>query len=116
MDVGVDLVDIKRITKLIRNKKFINRVFSDEEIKYCSGRKNSAQHYAVRFAAKEAVWKLIGKKGIKHKDISVINTNEGKPNIVLSRKLKKLESKISVSLSHSKDYAIAVAIFDSSRK
>jgi len=109
--VGIDIVEIKRINKLVGNKRFCYRVFSDKEISYCKSRKNPGQHYAVRFAAKEAVWKALGKRGITHKDISIRNSPEGKPEVILPDKLKRLEKNFSVSLSHTKDYAVAVAMF-----
>ncbi|MCX7910461.1 MAG: 4'-phosphopantetheinyl transferase superfamily protein, partial [Endomicrobia bacterium] len=53
--IGIDIIETKRIKRLIKNKRFIERVFSIEEIKYCENKKNRAQHYAARFAAKEAI-------------------------------------------------------------
>ena len=108
--VGIDIVEIKRITRLVRDKRFCERVFSDKEISYCSSRKSPGQHYAVRFAAKEAVWKALGKKGITHKDISIRNSPEGKPEVTLPKRLKGLEKRFSVSLSHTGDYAVAIAM------
>ncbi len=109
--VGIDIVEIKRINKLVGNRRFCCRVFSNKEISYCKSRKNPCQHYAVRFAAKEAVWKALGRRGITHKDISIRNSPEGKPEVILPDKLKRLEKNFSVSLSHTKDYAVAVAMF-----
>ena len=112
--VGTDIVEVIRIGKLIRNQKFVKRIFTPEEIRYCQNKKNSAQHFAVRFAAKEAVWKALGSgspaQGISHKEISVRRTPSGQPFILLSPRLKKFEKKISLSLSHTKEYAVAVAI------
>ena len=107
--VGIDIVEIKRITRLIKNKRFCRRIFSDKEISYCRSKKNPGQHYAVRFAAKEAVWKALGKRGISHRDISIRNSPEGKPEVTLPKKLKRLEKKVSVSLSHTSDHAVAIA-------
>lgn len=110
MSIGIDIVEVKRIAALIKNKRFLNRIFTDKEIEYCSNKKNSAQHYAVRFAAKEAVWKAIGNSNLTHKKISIRNTKNGKPEVVLPHELKNLQNKISISLSHTKDFATAVAI------
>jgi len=110
--IGVDIVEISRIEELTRNDRFCARVFSSREIAYCKSRKKPGQHYAVRFAAKEAVWKALGKKGITHRDISIRNTPEGKPLVTLPKKLKKLEKKCSITLSHTGDYAVAVALFE----
>ena len=113
--VGTDLVDVPRIVKLIRNKRFLERIFSAEEIRYCQDKKNAGQHFAVRFATKEAVWKalnpIVKVKGIGHKEISVKRTASGQPLISLSARLKKFEKKISISLSHTREYALAVAIY-----
>ncbi|MDI6641241.1 MAG: holo-ACP synthase [Elusimicrobiota bacterium] len=111
MDIGIDIVEVKRIKQLLKYRKFLNRVFSDDEIQYCSSKKNKAEHFAVRFAAKEALWKALrSHQQITHKDISIKNLNSGKPKVILPPRLKKLEKKISVSLSHTKDFACAVAI------
>ncbi len=109
--VGVDIVAVHRVGRLVKNKRFIQRVFSDDEIAYCRDKKNAAQHFAVRFAAKEAVYKALGRPGVGHKDISVRNDPSGKPRVVLSSRLKKLESRLSLSLSHTADQAVAVALF-----
>ncbi len=112
--VGTDLVDVKRIAASIKNPRFLERVFTASEIKYCGGKKNSAQHYAVRFAAKEAVWKALSEvqvKGIAHKEIGVARAPSGRPSVSLSKRLKKYEKKIHLSLSHTDEYALAVATF-----
>lgn len=108
--IGIDIIDIKRIKKLIKNKKFIERVFNKEEIKYCENKKNKEQNYSARFAAKEAVWKaLSGKYSLSLKDIVIKNIQNGKPQVIINyKKLNNL--KIEVSLSHTKEYAVAVAI------
>lgn len=110
---GVDIIEIGRIKKtILTNKRFLKKVYTPMEIAYCNSKKNKWQHFAVRFAAKEAVWKAIGKKDIWHRDITVKNTSAGKPEIILSKKYKNLEKKISLSLSHTEDYAVAVAVFN----
>lgn len=108
--IGIDIIDIKRIKKLIKNKKFVKRIYSKEEIKYCESKKNKEQHYAARFAAKEAVWKaLAGEYNIPLKNIVIKNIHNGKPEVIFKdKKIRKL--KIEVSLSHTKEYAVAVAI------
>jgi holo-[acyl-carrier protein] synthase len=108
--IGIDIIETKRIKKLINNKRFLNRVFSPEEIEYCESKKNKEQHYSARFAAKEAVWKaLAGKIKIPLKDIVIKNIKEGKPIVMFNNKKVK-NIKIEVSLSHTKDYSVAVAI------
>ena len=110
---GIDITEVKRIKKVIlTNKRFLKKVYTATEINYCNSRKNRWQHFAVRFAAKEAVWKALGKKGIWHRDITVKNTADGKPEVFLTKKYKNLQKKISLSLSHTDDIAVAVAIFN----
>lgn len=113
--VGTDVVEVERMEKMIKNERFLKKVFSSEEIRYCQGKKLAAQHYAVRFAAKEAVWKALSDvfkgKGVAHTEISVSRSNLGKPSIRFSPRLKKFESHICVSLSHTHQVAMAVAIY-----
>ena len=110
---GVDIIEIKRIKKIVQtNKRFLEKVYTPTEISYCNSKRNRWQHFAVRFAAKEAVWKALGKKDIWHRDITVKNTTDGKPEVILSKKYKNIEKKISLSLSHTDKYAVAVAVFN----
>ena len=120
---GVDIIQNSRIKKLIRNKKFILRVFSKNEINESKKTKNKANFFAKRFAAKEAFVKSIGlgfRKGISLKDIYVHKDKLGKPSIVLNSKVKKVLSKkfssnrfkIFLSLSDEKDYSIAYVILN----
>lgn len=116
--IGVDIVDIQRIAKLIKKESFLQRIYSSTEIRYCKSKKRSAQHFAVRFAAKEAVWKALSASGVLstkikrvgHKDISIANAPDGHPLVVFTPTLKRLEPRIQISLSHTEDYAVAVAI------
>src|SRR5882724_6698332 len=100
MDIGVDIVEIDRIAKSVRNPRFLQRVFTPQEVAYCRSRKNSAQHFAVRFAAKEAVWKAIGQPNLLHRDIQVRNQSNGKPEVIFPPAFRALEKKVSISLSH----------------
>ncbi len=115
MDIGVDIVEIDRIFKSVRNPRFLKRVFTRQEVAYCRSRKNSAQHFAVRFAAKEAVWKAVGEPKLLHRDIQVRNRSNGKPEVVFPVKFGKLTRRVSISLSHGRDYAVAMAIYDGAR-
>ncbi len=120
---GVDIVQNSRIKKLIKNQKFILRIFSKNEINESKKIKNKVNFFAKRFAAKEAFVKSIGlgfRKGINLKDIYVRNDKLGKPNIILSSKVKKILSKkfntknfnFYLSLSDEKDYSIAYVILN----
>jgi holo-[acyl-carrier protein] synthase len=106
--VGIDIVEIKRIRTLAKkNSKFLKRVFSDAEIKYCNSKKQKWQHFAVRFAAKEAVWKALGKVRQPITEISITHDKSGRPQAVVRG---RVQSRVQISLTHSDDYAAAVAI------
>jgi holo-[acyl-carrier protein] synthase len=111
MDVGVDIVEINRIAKQIENPRFLKRVYTAEEVAYCQARRRAAQHFAVRFAAKEAVWKAVGDRRLLHRDIQVRNRSDGKPEVVFPARFRKWARHVSISLSHGRDYAVAMAIF-----
>lgn len=106
--IGLDIVEIRRIERLARrNPRFLSRVFTEQEVRYCQAKKNSWQHFAARFAAKEAVWKALGQNGIALKDISVRHDTVGRPAVWLKG---RLAGHIQLSLTHSDHYAVAVAL------
>ena len=112
---GTDIIEIDRIKEDIEHigKAFIDRIFTEKEIQYCESKKSQKyQHYAARFAAKEAAfkalsWKLKDKYSVTWKDIEVINNKDGRPSLnILGIDLNDVES-IDISLSHCKQYAVA---------
>lgn len=112
---GTDIIEIDRIKESIENlgEKFINKIYTENEIQYCESKKNQKyQHYAARFAVKEATfkaisWKLKNIYDLSWKDIEVINDENGRPGInIIGVDLKCIEN-IDVSISHCKDYAVA---------
>lgn len=112
---GVDIIEVDRIKRNIENsgEKFLNRVFTDNEIEYCNSKNlQKYQHFAGRFAAKEAVFKAISrsldnKYSVSWKDIEIVNDNQGRPELKLSNvDTKKIES-MDISISHCELYAIA---------
>ena len=116
--VGTDIVSVDRIKNSLKNKNFINRIFNEKEILKCKKNKNSINCYAKRFAAKEAFSKALGtgiSNGINFNEIVVLNKKSGKPYIsiigqtkkILKKKFKRKKSKISLSLSDEKKYAVA---------
>ena len=107
LDIGTDIVDINRFRKkeYNENKKFYDKIFTRSEIKYCLSFKNNSEHFAGKFAIKEAVKKSIKEK-ISLKEI-VTNHNNSKPNITLKN---KLNYRFLVSVSHERDFAIAMVI------
>ena len=120
---GVDIVENRRIFTAIKNKKFVNRIFSIQEIKDSKSYKDKANYYAKRFAAKEAFLKALGtglRDGIEFKDISVRKNKIGKPSLFLSNKLKNIIYKkfktkrfeTHVSLSDEKKHSIAFVILN----
>ena len=120
---GVDIVENKRINKLIDDKKFIKRVFTNKEIRFSKKIKNKTNYYAKRFAAKEAFVKALGtgfRNNINFSDIEVINNKLGKPKINISKKVRtfikkkfKLDKpKIYVSLSDENKHSIAYVILE----
>ncbi len=112
---GTDIIEIERIKDSIEetNNKFLNRVFTEKEIEYCESKKiQRYQHYAARFAAKEAVFKAISikledKYSICWKDIEIINDSQGRPVVILQGNIQKNIEQIDISLSHCKEYATA---------
>jgi holo-[acyl-carrier protein] synthase len=108
MNIGIDIEEIERFVKYIDDKKFLERVFAEEEIFYSIQKKNAAQYLAARFAAKEAVWKALSTiNRFTITDISIRNTKDGKPQVYI--KNKKYE-RVDISLSHTDKYVAAVAI------
>lgn len=114
--IGTDIIEIERIKKAVAKKIFRDNVFTKAEQNYCDSRgKNSAASYAARFAAKESFFKAIG-TGIftRLTDVEIVNDKNGAPKINLRGKAKILavDKKISVSLSHSREFATAVCIVE----
>ena len=114
MEIGVDCVDISRFDKsgmLFSNN--LKRVFTEKEISYCEKKENPAQHYAVRFAGKEAVKKALSnyKIELSLSQIEILNGIDGIPFVnILNDNTNGLEIKI--SLSHSKTIAVAFAVIN----
>lgn len=117
---GIDLVDFPRIEDMINrhNERFISRVFTTAEQAYADSNKNRIEKYAGRFAAKEAILKLIGtgwRGKIAWTDIEVVNSPSGQPQVNLDGEVKKIADKlgitqISISITHTANFAIASAI------
>lgn len=118
LGLGIDIIEIERIKKSIEKygERFLNKVFTNEEIKYCNAKFNKYQHYAARFAAKEAVYKALAsgwKEGLRWKDIEIQNDVSGMPSINSTGKLQAFLSdntQLRISISHSENYVTSVAI------
>jgi len=113
---GIDIIEIERVAHVLRKHeiRFLNRIYTSDEINFCRGR---TPELAARFAAKEAVMKALGTgtHGVGWKDIEVLPNKRGKPLVFLYGRAAKRAEKISlhgleISLSHSKEYAIASVV------
>lgn len=112
---GTDIIEISRVKNAIDNTKerFIHEIYTSREIEYCESRGNAKyEHYAVRFAAKEAVFKAIShilenKYSINWQNAQILNDENGRPYVeFIDKEFEQIEN-IDISLSHCKEYAIA---------
>ncbi len=114
MEIGTDIEVVNRFREKPyndRNKMFYESIFTDQEIDYCLSKKDSYPHFAARFAAKEAVAKAIGISIYEAKNIEIVSGVNGQPSVKLKIKKLKLKTKLLISLAHTKDYAIATALW-----
>ncbi len=118
--IGIDNIEVDRVRKQLEKNRFKEKIFSPAEIEYCDNRKNFAERYAARFAAKEAFLKAIGtgwRGGLAFNEIEVLNDKLGKPVLKLYGKVKAFVEEnglenIHVSLTHLKNYASAIVIIE----
>jgi holo-[acyl-carrier protein] synthase len=117
--IGVDIIDVARIKKIVgKNKGFVEKVFTQTEIRYCQDKYRQEVHFAGRFAAKEAFLKAMGtglRGAMAWTDISIENNELGKPAITLAGKTLENFKKnnfqtIHLSISHTREYAVAFVI------
>lgn len=114
---GTDIIEVDRVQEAIENlgENFLNKIFTKNEIEYCNSKKNMKyQHFAARFAAKEAIYKamsdfLENKYEITWTDVEILNNEKGKPIVHFINKQYPI-TQIDVSMSHLKEYAIATCI------
>lgn len=112
---GIDIIEISRIKDNIETNgnDFLQRVFTDKEIEYCESKKmQKYQSYAARFAGKEAIYKALSdyiKFDYSWKDFEIYNDKNGEPKVDLKFKIEELDE-IVISLTHSKEYAVASVI------
>ena len=118
--IGTDIAEVKRFEKWVQNPQMLERFFNEKEFSTAKSDSAKCQHYAVRFAAKEAFSKALGTgiTGFSLKDVYITNNSEGKPllNIegeALSLMKERLgECNAFVSLSHEKEYAVAFVVLE----
>jgi holo-[acyl-carrier protein] synthase len=118
--IGVDIIEVSRIKEAVKRweSAFLKRIFTENEVNYSQNKKFVYQHLAARFAAKEAVLKAIGDSSIQHiewHNIEVLNDEFCKPYIRLSGEALKIKERknitdIIISMSHTRNFAVANAI------
>ena len=122
LGLGVDIAEVSRIKAAVERygERFLNRVFTSEEIAYCRSRRNSCERFAARFAAKEAAMKALGtglRRGITWRNMEVANQKGGKPSLQLSgRALEVFQGmggvQIVLSITHTRTIALAEVMIE----
>ena len=119
--IGTDIIEVERIKQQLKKINGLNeKIYTEKEKRYCESKKYSAQHYAGRYAAKEAFFKALGtgwRYGFKFNEIELVNDELGRPKIMIYGKIKEFIIKkniknIHVSISHLKDIANAFVILE----
>ncbi|MFQ5730593.1 MAG: holo-ACP synthase [Planctomycetaceae bacterium] len=118
--LGTDIIEIVRIGRMVERhgELFLNRVYTDEEIRYCQRRRECYQHFAGRWAAKEAVMKTLGTgwiRGVRWRDIEVASLKTGQPVVNIHGGAKEFSEKLGIdefliTISHCRSYATATAV------
>ena len=116
MNVGLDVIEIERIRRALERPGFRERCFTAAEREYCDSKANPAQHYAARFAGKEAVGKALG-SGVYFTWREIEIRGRPKPGVVLSGRTKVFAERvgagrIDLSMTHSRDLAAAICVVD----
>lgn len=117
INCGTDIIEVCRIKESIERKgdNFLNKIYTEKEIEYCNSKNNMKyQHFAARFAAKEAIFKAISntlkdKYEITWKDVEILNDENGRPYVHFLNNDYNIKQ-IDISISHLKEYAIANCI------
>ncbi len=120
--IGTDLVEVNRMEKIIQRwgERFTEKVYSQDEIDYCTRKAYPAIHYAARFAAKESFLKSLGiglGMGVSLKDIEVINNAQGNPQLKMNERIRKVLDThgityVHISMTHTREHAHAVVILE----
>jgi len=121
--IGNDLIDIRRVAKVIERhgERFLERIFTEAEMRYCDSKANRVERYAARFAAKEAAMKALGtgwNYGLRWRECEVVGQPGGRPTMLFHGKAGDLAANmgvknVSLSLSHTEEQAIAQVILES---
>jgi len=120
--IGIDIAEPRRLEEAVGRygRRFLERIFTPREIAYCERKRNKWERFAARFAAKEAAFKALGtgwRRGVRWQEAEVINQPSGKPTLELSGRARELAERlgvqnISLSLTHSEQFALAQVIFE----
>ena len=119
--IGTDIVEVQRVEAMLaRGKEYLDTIFTRAEVDYCEAKARKAQHYAARFAAKEAVLKALGtgwRDGFAFSDIEIRNDDLGQPQVIPHGKVKEfldhhLITRTVISMTHAGGLAIAVAMLE----
>ncbi|HKS66446.1 MAG TPA: holo-ACP synthase [Candidatus Acidoferrales bacterium] len=120
--LGLDIAEIDRIAQVLtrHGTAILERLYTPREIAYCESHKNKFERYAARFAAKEAAMKALGtgwRRGVRWRDIEVVNTPGGKPTLRLEGAARQIAGElgarnISLTITHSGNLAVAQVIFE----
>tara|TARA_Y100001973_G_C5208104_1_gene343173 strand:+ start:7620 stop:7964 length:345 start_codon:yes stop_codon:yes gene_type:complete len=109
--IGTDIEKINRFESNLDNKSFLNKIFTDSELKYCMNNLKPAEHLTARFAGKEATIKAyysLFSEFLKYKDIEILNDNDGVPILYINKNINTR-----ISLSHTDDNAMAFVYLES---
>ncbi len=121
LGIGIDHIEVERVNARINDHQGLReQLFTSREIEYCESKKFSGQHYAARFAAKEAFFKAIGtgwRNGMAFDEVEITNDDLGRPDLVVHGRAEKaieenMITNIQVSLSHTKDFASAIVTLE----
>ncbi len=118
LGIGIDIIEIERIKESIDKlgDRFLNKIYTKKELEYCVAKANKYQHYAARFAAKEAIYKAISTsygKGIGWHEVEIFNEPNGMPSVKLYGNLKNFlgdDKDLKITMSHSDNYVTCFAI------
>ena len=120
--LGIDIVEVRRIGRALQNSDALaKKVFTQLELDYCLKKKNRFQHFAGRFAAKEAALKALGtgwQEGIRWKDVEVVPDELGKPELNFYRRAREVfeasgAKRALLTITHASEYAVAAVVLDS---
>jgi holo-[acyl-carrier protein] synthase len=119
---GVDIIEVNRVAEAIERfgERFLTRIFTESEIRYCNAKRNRVERFAARFAAKEAAMKALGtglRRGVSWQHIEVGHLPGGRPTIIFTQAAAQIAAQlgakhVSLSVSHTEEHAIAQVILE----